>query len=149
MGEAKDLIYSLVIMLGLMGLAGYFITSTLVSYNEELPAQYNSTLKILSNTSGLSTEIETQRDYLNKLNKTTSSYSLFDIGGFYFQEALKPLKLMFNSLNIFGKLVDSSVDSLADTEFSRSLNIIFFILRMLVILGVIFLFLAVLLKWEL
>ena len=151
MGEAKNLIISIVITLGLMGIFGFFITSTLVSYNTVLPAQYNRTLILMSNTTGISGEVkDIQSDITGtEVNKTGSQFSLFDIGGFWFQESLATVKKIFNSLNIFESLINSGMLSLSNTEFSRSFEILAFILKTVVIVGIILLFLSALLKWEL
>jgi hypothetical protein len=149
MGEAKDLMMSLLIMLSLAGIVGYFITSTLISYNTELPAQYNTTLKLLGNTTGIESEIKTQKEYMEGLNKTSSEFTLFDIGGFWFQQALAPFKVMYRSLNIFESISRTSMDSLSDTDFGHSLRIIGNMLIMVVVLGIVILALAILLKWEL
>ena len=150
MGEAKNLIISIVITLGLMGIFGFFITSTLISYDTVLPAQYNRTLILMSNTTGISGEVDTiKNDVAGRVNETNSQFSLFDIGGFWFQESLATVKKIFNSLNIFGSLIDSGVSSLGDTEFSRSFQILAFILKTVVIVGIILLFISALLKWEL
>jgi hypothetical protein len=150
MGEAKNLMYSLVITLGLMGIFGFFIVNTLISNNTELPDQYNKTLTLLSNTTGIDAQIQTQKDRtFGSTNTTTSTYSLFDILGFWFQEGWSVIKLIPQSLNIFGSLMDSGMASLGDTEFSHSLMIVGYILRTLIVIGIIFLLLAILLKWEL
>lgn len=149
MVKATNLMYSVIIALGVFAMFFTFISPLLINSGVAIPDKHNQTFQAMRDFSEVEDETQSIRDTAGfGGNETSTSTSLIqrvtgidiDIVGTYFESGLKIITLVPNTLNILSSIITSGFGSLSSIPGMPIKELKFMVLGILavaVILGII------------
>lgn len=113
MAELSKIVYAMIAIVAVFAILFTWQSNLIVSYNKELPNEYNETFQLMSNMKNISDQVGDYKELaLSESNEDASPFSQFvDIIGKYFERGVKIIQLVPNMLNLIDTMLQSILGS--------------------------------------
>lgn len=150
--RASNFIISIIFIIAVFGVLWGFNSKLMVNYGVSVPSKYNETFQIITNTSGIDSTLQelkasSLKDTSNRTNTFLGKLSdKLDVIGLYFKLGYETMSITPKSMRIFTTMSDSVLDSNTNL-LGSSTPYINFLIYSLILVGFIFLLVAIIIKW--
>ena len=149
--KASELMFGLVLTVGIMAIIGAFFSSTFIINGVTLSPEFNNTITTMKDINSTSRLIYEQKEKALLETNTTTSKNIvseyLDIVGFWFEKGFVALKLIPKSMELASNMFTVGLESIGG-----ALGIAFEPIRFIVVglltLAVLFFIVAVVIKWD-